>query len=168
MIMRLNLIMTNELEILRLHIRRRGLRDTAQREEVLRLLLASREHRSTEDIYQNLRSRGAAVGRATVFRTLKLLEECGLASKVTFADGTHKFERAHGRPHHDHMICMYCGSALEFTNPVIERLQVEVARKRGFHVVWHRHEMFGHCARCRVRNGKTASRSSVPRSKKPR
>lgn len=130
------------------HIRKRGLRDTPQRAEVLRYLTAAKGHLSPEEIHLGLRARHSRVGRATVFRTLKLLEECGLATRVTFADGTQKFESAHGRPHHDHLICIACGEAIEFTNPSIERLQTTTARARGFRILWHRHEIFGHCARC--------------------
>jgi Fur family ferric uptake transcriptional regulator len=130
------------------------LRDTAQREKVLRALFTAGRHQSSEELHQLLRSQGVGVGRATVFRTLKLLEECGLVAKVTFADGTQKFELAHGRPHHDHMICVDCGHALEFESPSIERLQNREAARRGFRVLWHRHELFGRCRACASRERK--------------
>jgi Fur family ferric uptake transcriptional regulator len=140
--------MENELALLRRHIKDRGLRDTAQREDVLRFLFSRADHLSSEEVYQGLRGRRANVGRATVYRTLKLLAECGLATKVTFPDGTVKFERAHGRAHHDHMICVECGTALEFESPAIERLQAREARRLGFEIRWHRHELFGRCRSC--------------------
>lgn len=140
--------MKKELALLREHIQRRGLRDTAQREEVFRALSAAGHHQSSDELYQLLRRQGVSVGRATVFRTLKLLEECGLVAKVTFADGTQKFEPAHGRPHHDHMICLDCGTALEFHSEDIEAIQEREAKKRGFTVLWHRHELMGRCRDC--------------------
>jgi len=140
--------MKKELLVFRRHLSSRGLRDTAPREEILRCLLAEGGHRSPEEIYAELRRKKTAVGRATVFRTLKLLEECGLASKVVFADGSARYERAIGRAHHDHMICVDCGHALEFESPSIERLQNREATRRGFRVLWHRHELFGRCRGC--------------------
>ena len=148
MIMRPDINMENELALLRRHIKTRGLRDTAQREGVLRFLFSRTDHLSSEEVYQGLRGRRVRVGRATVFRTLKLLEECGLATKVTFPDGTQKFERAHGRAHHDHMICVKCGTAFEVESPAIERLQAREARRRGFEIHGHRHELFGRCRAC--------------------
>ncbi len=146
--------MDDQLNLLRRHIRQRGLRDTNQREEVLRFLASAKGHLSPDEIYFALKSRQSPVGRATVFRTLKLLEQCGLASKVTLANGTQKFESAHGRPHHDHLICVSCGDTIEFTNPAIEKQQSTTARTRGFRILWHRHEIFGHCAKCWSAAGK--------------
>ena len=105
-------------------------------------------HLTLEEIYEGLRPVQPGIGRATVFRTVKLLEEIGLAARVTFADGQPRFEYAHERRHHDHMICVECGETLEFSSPAIERLQDRAARARGFEMLWHRHEMFGRCARC--------------------
>lgn len=143
--------MTDELQLFRSYLKRQGLKHTPQREEILAYLLKAEKHLSPEEIYQSLRERDPRLGRATVFRTLKLLEKGGLASHVTFADGRQKFERAHGRPHHDHMICIECGDALEFSSPAVERLQERIARRSGFHILWHRHEIFGRCRACEKR-----------------
>jgi Fur family transcriptional regulator, ferric uptake regulator len=140
--------MTNELQILKDYIRKNGLKDTSQREEILAFLLKADAHLSPEDMFQALRKRDPKLGRATVFRTLKLLEECGLASKVIFADGHSKYERAHGKPHHDHMICVDCQDAIEFESAEIESLQEKIAAQKGFKIQWHRHELFGRCRRC--------------------
>lgn len=140
--------MNNELAIFREYVRKNGLKHTPQREEILAFLLKADRHLSPEDIYQALRRRDPRLGRATVFRTLKLLEECGLASHVTDAQGRTRFERSHGRPHHDHMICVQCGDTLEFSSPAVERIQERVARKNDFKILWHRHEIFGRCRRC--------------------
>jgi Fur family ferric uptake transcriptional regulator len=85
---------------------------------------------------------------------MKLLEESGLASKVVFADGSAKYERAHGRAHHDHMICVDCQEALEFESPEIEAIQTKLADARGFVVHWHRHELFGRCRACQKKSRK--------------
>lgn len=140
--------MANELKILRDYVRKNGLKGTQQREAVLAHLLSAKKHLSPEEIHESMRSRGVNLGRATVFRTLKLLENCGLAARVTFADGRQRFERKHGRPHHDHMICVGCGEAIEFSSPAIERLQDQAAKRHNFRIEWHRHELFGRCGAC--------------------
>ncbi|MBK8869940.1 MAG: transcriptional repressor [Elusimicrobia bacterium] len=138
--------------LLRQSIKSRGLKDTAQREGIVRFLAGAKGHLTQEEIFKALREREPGLGRATVFRTVKLLEEIGLVTRVTFADGVARYEFAYGRPHHDHMICVTCGVALEFSSPAIERLQTRLAKARNFKVRWHRHEMFGLCARCAGKN----------------
>lgn len=140
--------MPDALQVLRDHLRKKGLKDTSQREEVLAFLSKADRHLSSEELFDALRKKDPKIGRATVFRTLKLLEECGLASKVSFPDGQTRYERAHGRHHHDHMICVDCQDVIEFESDEIEALQSLVARKNHFHLLWHRHELFGRCRRC--------------------
>lgn len=145
--MKININM-DPLVLLRQSIKSRGLKDTAQREVIVRFLAQAKGHLTQDELFEALREREPGIGRATVFRTVKLLEEIGLVTRVTFADGVPRYEFAHGRPHHDHMICVKCGDALEFVSPAIERLQARLAKGRKFEVRWHRHEIFGFCARC--------------------
>lgn len=140
--------MGKELQILRDHIKKNGLKETPQREEVLSFLLKSKGHQTPEEIFGALRKQDPKIGRATVFRTLKLLEECGLAGKVVFADGQTKYESSFQRAHHDHMICIQCQEVIEFESPVVEALQDRLAGDKGFTILWHRHELFGRCAQC--------------------
>jgi Fur family ferric uptake transcriptional regulator len=86
------------------------------------------------------------VGRTTVYRTLKLLREAGLASELQVGGET-RFERDYKREHHDHLICEECGEIIEFSSPEIERLQEEIARKLGFVIKGHRHQIYGLCQR---------------------
>ncbi|MBI4397190.1 MAG: transcriptional repressor [Elusimicrobia bacterium] len=140
--------MTEEKKIFRDYVKSRGLKHTAQRDEILTYLLKSGRHMSPEEVFHTLRERDPKLGRATVFRTLKLLEECRLASRVTDANGHQTYEGSYGKPHHDHMICVRCGRTVEFSSPRIESLQARIARRKGFQVQWHRHEIFGRCSRC--------------------
>jgi Fur family transcriptional regulator, ferric uptake regulator len=140
--------MQDALQVLRDHLRKKGLKDTSQREEVLGYLSQADRHLAPEELFEALRKKDPKIGRATVFRTLKLLEECGLVSKVTFPDGHARYERAHGRHHHDHMICVDCQDVIEFESDEIEALQNLVVKRHGFHLLWHRHELFGRCRRC--------------------
>jgi Fur family transcriptional regulator, ferric uptake regulator len=80
---------------------------------------------------------------------LKLLEECGLVDRVTPKDGNPRFELKGERPHHDHLICVECGGITEVRWPEVERIQEKTCRQMGFEILYHRHEVFGRCPRCR-------------------
>lgn len=128
------------------YLAKNGLRLTGQRRSILDQLLKTDHHLSQDEIYLALRARG--VGRATVFRTLKMLQECGLVSPVVGRDGTARFEIELDRPHHDHLICIECGRISEVRWPDLEKIQDEACRDAGFVPKWHRHEVFGLCRDC--------------------
>ena len=128
------------------YLKSRDLHLTPQRVTILDHLLAADRHLSLEDIYAALRGRG--IGKVTVFRTVKMLEECRLVERVTAPNGRPRFEVKMERPHHDHLICLSCGGIMEVQWPEVEKIQETTCRKLGFRVVYHRHELFGHCKDC--------------------
>ncbi len=128
------------------HLANNGLRLTGQRRSILDHLLASDRHLGQDEIYRSLRGRG--IGRATVFRTLKMLQDCGLVSPVIGRDGIPRFEVDLERPHHDHLICIDCGRIQEVQWPDLEKIQQDACRRAGFVPKWHRHEVFGLCRSC--------------------
>ena len=128
---------------------RRGLRLTSQRGRILDFLLAAERHVSLDEIHRALR--GSGLGRATVFRTLNMLQDSGLVSRVSGPKGSARFEVNLERPHHDHLICTVCGRIEEVRWPELEKIQHRVCQEAGFEPVWHRHEIFGRCAACRGR-----------------
>jgi Fur family ferric uptake transcriptional regulator len=131
-------------------LKERGLKATSQRDEIARVFFGSRRHISVEELYHDVRKVSARVGYATVYRTLRLLKECGLAAERHFNDGEARYERAEGEAqHHDHLICERCGRIVEFANLEIETLQEAVARKQGFVITRHRLELYGICRECR-------------------
>ena len=136
-------------EVLRAHEAKTGLRHTRQRETIVDYLLNAEQHVSQVDIYQALKSKG--IGKVTVFRTLKMLEECHLIERVNAVDGTAKYEITHERPHHDHLVCIECGSIKEVQWPEVEKIQEKACRALGFAPTFHRHEVFGRCSDCQKR-----------------
>jgi Fur family transcriptional regulator, ferric uptake regulator len=128
------------------HLAGNGLRLTEQRRMILDYFLKAEKHLSQEDIYGALRKHG--IGRATVFRTLKMLEECGIVNHVVGSKGTPRFEVEVDRPHHDHLICVSCGRIQEVRWPELEDIQEKTCKKLGFVPKWHRHEIFGKCRDC--------------------
>ncbi len=128
----------------RLFLQANHLNTTQQREFIVDAFLRCRDHVSIDDLLARVRRRNKKIGYATVYRTLKLLVESGVASQRQFSDGQSRFEVA--GDHHDHLICAQCGFILEFEDEQIERLQVDVAtRLGGFQIVRHRLELYALC-----------------------
>jgi Fur family ferric uptake transcriptional regulator len=131
-----------------------GLNTTQQRELIVDFFLKSRDHISIDELLSRVRKRNRKVGYATVYRTLKLLVDSGLALQRQFGDGQARFEIS--GEHHDHLICSQCGLILEFEDDEIERLQDRIAERLGnFKVVRHRHELYALCPKARgIPNGR--------------
>jgi Fur family transcriptional regulator, ferric uptake regulator len=124
------------------------LNTTAQREAIVDQFFKTRDHISIDELLSRVRRRAPKVGYATVYRTLKLLVESGLAVERQFGDGQARFEVI--GDHHDHLICTKCGLILEFEDDEIERLQERIAQRLGgFSVIRHRHELYGMCPKAR-------------------
>lgn len=135
-------------EVFRDYLTKQGLKSTRQREIILNEFLRCTTHPSTEELYLKIRKKHPNIGYATVYRTLKLFSECGIAEERHFGDGQTRYESTTCEEHHDHLICKECGAILEFEDPRIEELQEEVARQHGFTIVSHRLEIYGRCAQC--------------------
>jgi Fur family ferric uptake transcriptional regulator len=129
----------------------RRLRLTSPRRLIWEHLNSAGAHAGAETIYGSLREGGSRLGRATVFRTLKLFAQLGLAAGMDAPAPRRRFEAAAGKSHHDHMTCLGCGAVVEFSNRTIERLQKDEARRRGFLIVGHCLEVTGYCRSCRAR-----------------
>ncbi len=125
-----------------------GLKSTRQRTLIVETFFASEGHLSVEELWDKVRSSDARVSVATVYRTMKLLSESGLAHARNFGDGQTRYEAAVGRHHHDHLICTNCGTIVEFENDRIEAMQDAVARRHGFKVASHKMELYGLCKNC--------------------
>lgn len=146
-------------QVLNRFMAERGLKSTRQRTLIVDLFFQLGGHQSVEDLWQHVRAQAPHVSVATVYRTMKLLSECGLAHARNFGDGQTRYEAAVGREHHDHLICTGCDTIVEFENDKIETLQGAVARKHGFKVASHKLELYGLCRSCQ-RELSTASSAS--------
>ncbi len=127
---------------------RKGLRSTDQRKLIVETFFRADNHVSIEELLAQVRLKDRRVGYATVYRTLKLLAECGVANERRFGDGLTRYELADDTTHHDHLICVDCGDIVEFEEPAVEELQEAVARRYGFQLRSHKHELYGVCPRC--------------------
>ena len=131
------------------YIATHGLKNTPQRRLIVNVFLNSKNHLSTEELYETVRSEDASVGQATVYRTLKLLHEAGLAKELHFGDGIARYEPVLDDTHHDHLICTGCGKNIEVVDETIEKLQEDLAKRHGFSLSSHRMYLYGRCADCR-------------------
>ena len=135
----------------------KGLHASKTRDAVVDIFLKTKEHIDLQSLFERARRTHPGVGFATVYRTMKLLEEAGIAHTRRFGNTKETlYEVATGRSHHDHLICEQCGRIIEFVSPEIERLQDRVASRLGFTLSRHRHELYGTCPECRSR-GKSAT-----------
>ena len=125
-----------------------GLKSTRQRSLIIDTFFSLGRPPLGGGALGKVREQDARVSVATVYRTMKLLHECGLAHARNFGDGQTRYEAAVGRDHHDHLICTRCGNIVEFENDRIEALQDAVARKHGFKVTSHKMELYGFCESC--------------------
>jgi Fur family transcriptional regulator, ferric uptake regulator len=130
------------------HLRRQGLKSTAQRDDIAHVFFASPGHISVEELYHQVKQVNPHIGYATVYRTMKLLTECGLAVERHFRDAEARYESVAEGHHHDHLICERCGAIVEFEETRIEALQTEVAQRLGFRLTGHKMELYGVCREC--------------------
>jgi Fur family ferric uptake transcriptional regulator len=142
-----------EKEIFLEHIQKAGLRKTAQRDLILEIFLRTEDHLTSEDLYWLVQKQDPSVGHTTVYRTLKLLTEAGLAREVRFGDNKTYYEHHFKHEHHDHMICAECGRVIEFFSEEIESLQEQMADKFGFKLSHHSLRMWGTCSECQTKTG---------------
>ena len=140
-----------EQKVLASYLERHHLKRSAQREAILDAFVKAGHHVSVEDLLKIVRRRHPDVGRTTIYRSLKLFKDAGLASELAFG-GEARFEPVWNRDHHDHFVCVSCGAIFEFRSPEIERLQEEIASGIGFSIDGHRHHIFGRCRRCAARD----------------
>ena len=120
----------------------KGLKMTEQRRVIARVLSEANDHPDAAEVYQRAADLDPRISMATVYRTIRLFEDCNVLERLNFGDGRVRYEEA-SREHHDHLIDVKSGKIIEFQNTEIERLQQEVAREFGYELVDHRLELYG-------------------------
>lgn len=139
-------------------VSKKGLKSTRQREEILKIFLHSTGHKNLAQIYSLVSKINPKIGYTTVYRTLRLLTQLGLASQRKFADGETRYEPASKGAHHDHLICLDCGKIIEFEDSTLETLQNKIARSHRFKISHHRMELYGQCEKCHLKKERPGKR----------
>lgn len=131
-------------------LRDAGLKVTLPRVKILEILESQKDdrHLTAEQVYKILLSENEEIGLATVYRVLTQFEAAGLVARHHFEGGNSVFELNTGG-HHDHIVCVKCGKVDEFTDPVIESRQKEIADKLGYELTDHSLYLYGLCINCK-------------------
>jgi Fur family ferric uptake transcriptional regulator len=127
----------------------RGRRITKQRIFIAGMFYAMRGHPTINELHDELRKTDPGVGLATVYRTLRLLKDAGLAMELRGNEGSTRFEAVNAPKHHDHLVCRKCGTVLEIGNDDLQQAQFELARKYDFSPDEEAHCIYGLCSACR-------------------
>ena len=122
--------------------RNAGIRMTGQRRLIIKVLENSKDHPDVETLFERSNKIDNKVSIATVYRTVKLLQNAGIVEKLEFNDGRSRFEDA-VRKHHDHLIDLDTGKVIEFIDEEIEHIQKKIASKLGYDLVGHKLELYG-------------------------
>ncbi|MFQ5789472.1 MAG: Fur family transcriptional regulator [Acidobacteriota bacterium] len=155
-----------EFEVLEEYLADNGLKNSRQREIILQYFLETAGHMTVDDLYRIIHHKHPEIGRTTIYRSLKLFCDAQLAESIDLKDGLTRFEHRYKHSHHDHMICMECGTIIEFVSPDIEELQDEIAKAYGFTIDSHRHQLFGVCQKCNQQRREADKKGRRNRKKK--
>jgi len=132
-------------------LKERGYKLTSQRQSVLDVIIEHEgEHLSTEEIYELVKAENPDIGLATVYRTLMLLDRMELVYKLDLDDGCSRYElNKHKEDHrHHHLICTKCGKVAEVEEDLLETLEEQILKSKGFLVKDHRVKFYGYCKSC--------------------
>lgn len=132
----------------RKYLKSQGLRYTPEREAILETIFSTSDHIEADDLVFALRQKNKRISHATVYRTLEHLVKCGLVTKVTFGENHTHYEHTFGHIHHDHLVCLNCGTVSEFNSPSLEKLQEDICQQQNFKADHHSLQIFGLCKHC--------------------
>ena len=121
---------------------KKGLKMTEQRRVIARVISEADDHPDVEELHKRATAIDSRISIATIYRTLRLLEDAGVIIRHDFHDGRARYEEI-SDDHHDHLIDIKTGEVIEFVNEEIEKLQEKIAKKHGYKLLSHRLELYG-------------------------
>ena len=140
--------MKSETQVFREYIRQRGLRRTPEREQILEEIFMIHGHFDVDELYLRLKDKGSKVSKASIYRVLPLMIDCGLVREVDYNDGHWHYEHIYGHAHHSHLRCLRCGEILEFEEPTLDLLEEQLGREYGYRIKGYQLQVHGFCATC--------------------
>lgn len=138
------------LEAFRRYLKENGIKLTNARRAILEVTLEINKHFEAEEVLYALKDRGLNVGKATVYRTLPLLVDCGILKQVRFDVKQAHYERIFGEEPHDHLVCLVCRRIIEFSSDELIATGQEIGKRHDFKVTGHRFQLTGYCANCQT------------------
>jgi Fur family ferric uptake transcriptional regulator len=142
----------SEIEKLKLNLKDKGYKLTPQRRAIVDIIIQKEgSHLTTEELYDLVKVECPEIGLATVYRTVQLLEELGVVSKLDLNDGCYRYELVHENEnhHHHHLICSDCGKVIEVQDDLLEILEHDIESKYDFQIKNHSVKFFGICSDCK-------------------
>lgn len=134
------------------HIKGCGLRTSSQRNAILSIMESEKRHYTVEELYEITKKSNPGIGIATVYRTIRLFCEAGIIREIHLANDVTRYEVINDNTHHDHLICVECGTFVEISSGIIEKEQMRIAHNHGFELTDHSLILYGICKKC---SGKT-------------
>ena len=141
--------MEDEISLFRTYISKKGLRNTPEREEIIKEIFSSHGHFDVDELYLRLRQKGSRVSKASIYRNIPLIMESSLIKEVWHEDGHMHYEHIYGHGHHCHLRCIQCGKVIEFVEKGLTDIEKKLGEKYHFEVIDHRLDVTGYCSRCR-------------------
>lgn len=138
-------ILKEALRIFNAHLEANQLRRTPERFAILEEIYRNTEHFDAEGLYIHMKNNNYRVSRATVYNTLELLVNCDLVRKHQFGKNQAQYERSYGYKQHDHLICLDCGSVIEFCDPRIQQIKDMMGDILKFKIHHHSLTLYGEC-----------------------
>ena len=141
--------MGDEIELFRSFISKKGLRNTPEREDIIKEIFLNHDHFGVDELYLELRRKGSKISKASIYRNIPLIIECGLIKEVWLEDGHMHYEHVYGHNHHCHLRCIRCGKVVEFVDEGIHEIERRIGEKNDFEIIDHRLDVTGICSDCR-------------------
>lgn len=140
-----------EIERLKLNLKEKGYKLTPQRRAIVDIIILNEgSHLTTEELYDLVKKECPEIGLATVYRTMQLLDELGVVSRMELDDGCNRYELVHPEENHQHhhLICNVCGKVTEVQGDLLENLEKEIEDKYNFKIKNHSVKFYGICEEC--------------------
>ena len=141
--------MSEVIDLFRSYISDRNLRNTPEREDIISEIFASSDHFDVDELFLRLRRKGSRVSKASIYRNLPLIMDCGLIREVWHEDGHMHYEPIYGQGHHCHLRCIKCGKVVEFVEEDLKKIERRLEKEHRFKVLDHRLDVKGYCPDCR-------------------
>jgi Fur family ferric uptake transcriptional regulator len=140
--------MIPSIEVFRTYIKEKGLRNTPERETIIREIFSVHDHFDVDELFLRMKGQMSKISKASIYRAIPLLIESGLIKEAFFEDGHLHYEPIYGHSRHCHLRCVCCGKVVEFVEEEMDNIVDRLSKKHNFNILDHRLDFTGYCAEC--------------------